>query len=541
KGEFLTLGEFGYLIRVSSDVSASQMSEAKLLYEKVHRVLSDYSDAVAFAPFFYTVENSTKIKDDVKWIVLLSSLVLILIYYILIKNIALLSHTLLALFSSMLFATLVTTLTFSNFSVISLAFGMSITAVSIDYLLHYYFHNFYQDDKIVDKNVLYGFLTTTAAFGIFSFIPIPIISQISFFAVASLSFAYLLFTFVFPRLQIRKYQQNIVVKNSSKKFSASLFFILSVLLIGFNVYNLKVDNNIRNLDYQNTKLLETEEFFKSSIKTNLKPVVVQAPTEEKLINNLHQLHKKLPSGFSFATFVQNKESCEKRKKRLNSYDFTALNTIINREASKIGFKDGYFKEAYTFTNNLPECKTPDLKIFNSYNLYIYSDNNSYYTIALVDDISKASTFDFVTNIDVKEMFAKQAVQMYDDLALYSSLVIIAVFVLLALSVKSRFLYALNFIIFPSSFVLAVLSVFYTINLMHLFSLIILIAIGIDYGIYMSNTNKQANTVLAIRYSLLSTFAGFGVLLFSSIVALESIGMVISLGIASIFILIRSMK
>ena len=122
-----------------------------------------------------------------------------------------------------------------------------------------------------------------------------------------------------------------------------------------------------------------------------------------------------------------------------------------------------------------------------------------------------------------------------------SMVVTAVFMLLFFSVKSKFLYALNFIIFPSSLVLAVLSIFYTINLMHLFSLIILIAIGIDYGIYMSNTKNQANTILAIRYSLLSTFAGFGVLAFSSIVALESIGMVISLGIISIFILIRSQK
>ncbi len=147
KGEYLALGEFGYLIRVSTDVSASEMNRAKVLYEKVQSVLREYPDAIAFAPFFYTVENSTKIKADVKWIILLSSLVLILIYYILIKNIRLLSHTLIALFSSMVFATLVSTLLYSNFNVLSLAFGMSITAVSIDYLLHYYFHNFYQDKK----------------------------------------------------------------------------------------------------------------------------------------------------------------------------------------------------------------------------------------------------------------------------------------------------------------------------------------------------------------------------------------------------------
>ena len=541
KGEFLILADFGYLIRVSTDVSASQMNQAKVLYEKIHSVLKEYPDAVAFAPFFYTVENSTKIKDDVKWIILLSTLVLILIYYILIKNIRLLSHTLLALFSSMVFATLISTLTYSNFNVLSLAFGMSITAVSIDYLLHYYFHNFYQDKKRVDKNVLYGFLTTTVAFGIFSFAPIPIISQISFFAVLSLSFAYLLFTFVFPKLSISEYKQEIIIKNSSKKLSASTFFILSVVLLSFSIYNLSLDNNIRNLDYQNTKLLNTEEFFKSSIKTDLKPIIVEANSEDELINNLHLLHHKLPSSFSFASFVQDNKSCEKKKKLLEKYNFSRLNSIINAEASKIGFRDAYFKESYVFAKKIPDCKIPNLDIFNSYNLYVYNDEKSYYTIALVDDISKASSFNFVTDIDVKEMFAKQADKMYDDLALYSILVVTAVFILLFFSVRAKFLYALNFIIFPSTLVLAILSVFYTINLMHLFSLIILIAIGIDYGIYMSNSNSQANTILAIRYSLLSTFAGFGVLVFSSIVALESIGMVISLGIISIFILIRSQK
>ncbi len=167
--------------------------------------------------------------------------------------------------------------------------------------------------KRVDKNVLYGFLTTTIAFGIFSFIPIAIISQISFFAVLSLSFAYLLFTFVFPKLHIAEYKKSVIVLNTSKKLSAPIFFILSILLLCFSVYNLSLDNNIRNLDYQNTKLLNTEEFFKSTIKTNLKPVIVQAKSKEELIDNLHLLNEKLQNSFSFATFVQNKKSCQKKK------------------------------------------------------------------------------------------------------------------------------------------------------------------------------------------------------------------------------------
>jgi predicted exporter len=89
--------------------------------------------------------------------------------------------------------------------------------------------------------------------------------------------------------------------------------------------------------------------------------------------------------------------------------------------------------------------------------------------------------------------------------------------------------------------MAILTTFVSVNIMHLFSLIILVAIGIDYGIYMSNSSKPRNTMLAISYSLLSTFAAFGVLIFSSIVALNSIGVVISLGCGAIFILIKVMR
>ena len=214
KGEFITLGDYGYLIRVSTDVSASQMNKAKSLYADIKQLLSSYDSVVSFAPFYYTVENSTKIQKDVQWILVLSTLVLLIIYYLLLRNIRLLSHTLVALFSSMIFAALMSTVIFSNFNVLSLAFGMSITAVSIDYLLHYYFHNFYQNKQKIDKNVLYGYLTTTVAFGIFTLVPIPIISQISFFSVMSLSFAYLLFTFIFPHLQLKEFRKDVEVKVS---------------------------------------------------------------------------------------------------------------------------------------------------------------------------------------------------------------------------------------------------------------------------------------------------------------------------------------
>lgn len=544
KGTNITLEGYGYLIRVKTDVLPSQMSEAKALYKEVQTVLSAYPDTIAFAPFFYTVENSEKIQSDVQLIILLSTIILLVIYYLLINNIRLLLHTLLALSSSMLFATLATTLLFTDFNILSLAFGMSISAVSIDYLLHYHFHSFYQDERRIDKNVLYGFLTTTVAFGVFSVIPVPMIAQISFFAVLSLSFAYMLFTFVFPLLQIKAYkapQQSVAVKNTSYKIPSSMIFIFSLSLLSYSVLNIQLDNNIRNLDYHNSELRAIEEIFKESNTNSYTPVIVQADSQKGLIEELHRLHGTISESFSLASFVLDPRRCQEKSAILHGYDFDTLRQMIKEEAVKVGFRENYFDEAYAFTKVLPSCGLRDLKIFESYGLSIYEEKGVYYSMALTADVIKAQGLGSVTSIDVRQMFAKVAGDMYASILFYSSIVLVIIILLLIYSVRTEFLHAFNYIIFPSGVVLACLVTFSTVNIMHIFSLIILIAIGIDYGIYMSNTRQRPSTILAIRYSLLSTFAAFGVLVFSTITALNSIGVVISIGILAIFLMIRIMR
>lgn len=540
-GEFIKLGDYGYLIKATTNISPSQMDKAKILYDEVNLLLSSYEDVTVFAPFFYTVENSQKIKNDVKWIVLLSGLVLLLVYYLLLKNIALLIHTLVALGSSMLFAILVSSLFLDNINALSLAFGMTITAVSIDYLLHYYFHDFYKSKDRIDKNVFYGFLTTVGAFGIFSFLPIAMISQISLFAALSLFFAYILFTFVFPLLKIEEYHVQPQPIQHPKKVPAYMFFILSALLLGFGLTNIKLDDNIRNLDYQNAKLQKSEELFKSAQKKELFPVMVKAATKDELIEELHKLQDKCDTTFSFADFVPTKKSCLQKIELLNSYDFDRLNKLLNEEALKIGYKRDYFKNAYKFINSDLSCKMDNLKIFEFYNLALYYDQKEYYTLAFVSDAKAAQELKSVESISTKDIFKEMSLEMYKNLLIYSSVVITFIVLLLIFFVKHRFLYALNYILFPASLVLFVLSTNYEVNIMHIFSLVILIAIGIDFGIYMSNTSKEATTMLAIKYSLLSTFGAFGVLIFSSIVALNSIGFVVSLGITAIYILMKVMR
>ena len=544
KGKYIALGGYGYLINVTTEVSPSQMNEARSLYYEIKKITGKYQEVIAFSGFFYTVENSTKIKEDVVFIAILSVFILLFVYIVVLKNIKLFTHTLVALLTSTLFATLVSFLRFDNLHVISLAFGMSITAVSIDYLFHYYFHDFYSKEKKIDKNVLYGFLTTLSAFAVFSFVPVTLIAQISFFTLCSLTFSYLLFTFVFKSLDLKGYEeqtQTTQIVQAKKGISPFIVLSFSLFLLAYSFLNIKLDKNIRNLDYDNKELGLIENTFKDSMGSELSPMIVQAATSEELISRLSILDANQADTFSLSSFVIDKNECLRRKNTLTHYDFSELNILLNSEAKKLGYKENYFQSAYKFNVESLSCNIPPLEMFESYKLSTLKRDNGIYTIAFVSNPQKAIKHDFVSSLNVKDMFSKVSEKMYEDIAQYSFFVLIVVLFLLFLGTKKKFFYALNYILFPFSVTLALLVTLYDINIMHIFASIILIAIGIDYGIYMSNTQKIHRTMMAVRYSLLSTFGAFGVLVFSSITALHSIGLVISLGVLFIYFLMRIMK
>lgn len=129
--------------------------------------------------------------------------------------------------------------------------------------------------------------------------------------------------------------------------------------------------------------------------------------------------------------------------------------------------------------------------------------------------------------------------MFENLLFYLALSFVSIVIIILFIVKQKAILALNFILFPLAVILLYLS-FIEVNIMHLFSMIVIVVAGIDYGIYMSKEHS-AQTNEAILYSLLTTFSGFGILVLSSIGAIHSIGEVITMGILSILFLILFIK
>jgi len=215
-----------------------------------------------------------------------------------------------------------------------------------------------------------------------------------------------------------------------------------------------------------------------------------------------------------------------------------LKNTLNSEAEQLGFKKGYFKYAYEPKRPFVNYTEENIK---AYGIDIVKVNDSYVAYGTVSKklYQKVLAYDFVESLSLKERFEESMETSINMLLKLGILALIMIVILLYFITKRAMLYAITFLIFPVAMV-SVYACFADINILHIFMLFVVLSIGIDYAIYLSKKNDNL-TKKAISYSLISTFAGFGVLIFSNVNALFSMGMVATIGIVSIFVLLLFLK
>lgn len=205
------------------------------------------------------------------------------------------------------------------------------------------------------------------------------------------------------------------------------------------------------------------------------------------------------------------------------------------------------KTILIFNKNEDELKKDLLKIAQKFkplsdilNPKIIQKDSMFYTKMNVAKDSDLSTLENI-NYDsrtIKELTDSITSGIYKPMIVILSAVVAIMIVVVLIITRS--LVSLSFVIFP----LAVIFGFLLngkVNIMHLFSLLIVVVSSIDYGIYVNKEGENSRTLHAIIFSALTTIAGFGFLAFSKILALHSFGIVIILGISAILFLLLIQK
>ncbi len=536
KNGHLILGKYGYLSIFS--LQSENLEAHKKLYKQIKSIIGEKKNVKVFSPLFYYVENSEIIRTDVNPIIYMAMAILLVMYLLLLRNISLLFNTISTLATSSMMALIVLTQLYDEVSIFVVVFGISISSIAIDYMFHHYMHGYYHQKKSYNKEVLFGFITTISAFFILSFTSFLLIKQIAIFSLVSLLISYIHFAFIYPYIGFR-----LEVLPKEKKWK-NLQFIKPKVLVFFSLLTILIssfwiefDFNLKNLDVDNTKLKQTEAFFyKHRGAQPNRNFMLKAESIDALITNAKQIVHNTPTSKVRLSILVNQTSFEKRQMTLLALQ--KVKQHLEEEATKLGFKKEYFNEAYKSIKSPPKYTMHQIE---DYGIDITNMDEVYITYGMVDkahyqDVLK---YEFVEDLSLKERFETSMKSAITSLSLLGFLSITVIVGLIYFFTKQAIFYALTFLLFPVA-VFAIYAQFVTINILHIFMIFIILAIGIDYAIYLSREN-DSQTIRAIHYSLISTFAGFGVLIFSNLNALHSMGIVATMGILSIIVLLLFLK
>lgn len=532
----LILKDYGYVSLFSLDKSINSLNEYERIYDEIKK--KETSNITTFSSIYYFVENSRYIKNDVNQIVLIALTLLIFLYFFILRNINLLTNTILTLSSSSLFATIFLTFIYEEISLFVLVFGLSISTIAVDYMFHHYFHKNYETKKDFNKEVFLGFFTTFSAFFILSFCDFLLIEQITRFAMVSLFISYVIFAFIYPRItfiqkEFKLYEQN---KISIKKI---YFFILSSAVLLISLQNINYDFDIKSLDYENRELRQKENFFKEHLnEENTQTVLVKASNINELILYNEQIKKIDSSAISSLDRLISKESFIKKYEELSQSKVKKIKEDLQKYISNTSFKKDSFKNAYVYELKIPAYSYEKLL---EYDISIKAHKDYYISYINVskekyNDILKK---EFIYSLSLKTLFEESLQKELEKIFILGLSSLVFIVLIIIFITKNKIIQALNFLLFPSALIFMYLS-FVTVNILHIFMFFIILSISIDYAIYSSKDNKK-QTNKAIIFSAISSFAGFGVLIFSNINSLFSMGSVASLGIFAILILILFQK
>ena len=534
----LIIEGYGYLTYF--DISSKNLAEHTEVQRHIDDTLAAYDpkEIRIFSPIFYYAENAQAIKTDVNHIILFAFSLLLILYVFILNNIHLLSNTLATLASSAIIAIIITTSLYPNVSIFVIVFGVSISTISIDYLFHHYLHGYYSTRKGFNREVLFGFLTTLGAFIIMSFTDFTLIKQISIFSIVSLTVAYLHFAFLYPVIGFRQQKTSgIRFATAPAQLSYRAIFALSSLIILVSPLWLTLDLNVKNLDYENISLQQKEKFFKTHLSEDEKvTVLIEADSIDQLIGRA----KKVKSLSRQATIplsgLVDTHSFEDHSNQLQK--LSQLKEHLTREAANTGFREGYFSEAYLTDLKLPHYTIDDL---TDYGISVLKIGSNYITYGSVDKKSSPSlsTLSFVKSLSLKTLFEASMQSSVEKLIKLGLLTLLFIFLMLLIITKKGVIRALAYLVFPLA-VIVVYGFFTPLNILHIFMIFVVLSISIDYAIYTAKS-IDSDTRKAITYSLMSTFAGFGVLIFSNINALFSMGIIATLGVVSLFFLLIFLK
>nr|WP_320165548.1 MMPL family transporter [uncultured Methylophaga sp.] len=477
---------------------------------------------------------------------------------------------LLPVFIGLIVASSVAFLVFERVHIVTFAFGAGLIGVAIDYALHFLCERQQRRDVIshILPGLALGLLSSVLAYAAQAITPFPGLRQMALFSIVGLISAWLTVVLwlplmtrrlpiTTPRLSDRIYRWQQQLPSVGQNLSVRILLIFLTIAAAISVFYGKTEDDIRLLQTSPPELLAQEQYVQHALGLNsstqfllnpceqielclqqeeqLKPVLERLQQQGQ-ISHYRMLSESVPSK---KTQTDNSQRVE----RLYQQELSSLYKLLNASEQMTG------QAWHKLDNDKLNRLTPDRKDEQGGLLSSPIIESEQAGLATVISLASSSSLSAQALVQLQATVPKlilvdqvdaisNLMQDYrQQIMLWMCLAYIGVFAILFWRYKNATWRIILPPMLASFFTLAILmAVLPGVNLFHFMALILVLGIGIDMGIFLTETSGATQTWLAVTLSVLTSLMAFGLLALSQTPVLMHFGLTVLLGLSWVWIL-----
>ena len=570
------------LLIASAAVPVTDTAGSRKLLESLNsslRGLPDYISADVMCGHTHSVSNEKLIKRDITFISIFVSVLLIVLFVFVIRDLSAVLIFLIPV-AAILFAADLSYVLLGKLSYWVIGLGSTVAGITIDYGTHVYFAARGKSEsapfvKHVIKPVSFGAFTTIAIFIAFFFSGIKGYNQLAVLTIITVILSTLISLFVLPHL-IQKtdsrssFTERFADKVERSDLSSGLWVLswifLTLLLIFFSFY-VDIEKDIKKIDGTEKDIILAEERFREIWGGEKTPavLVVNAKDYESGLETNERIYKDAVKAIgaenisSMAALWPSAKTRRENSVRWGRFwtpeRTQRLRGLLNEEGEKYHFSRNAFEPFFASLKVSPPLEKgdaggysdePDFSLFER---FVQKTDKEYRLVSYFPDTEENVHAMSRISEEYPGTYLVSAAVLSDTISeVVSADLKLMTWIAAVSMIALTYLCFLNFretliaLVPPLTGVIWLFGIMailgLSINVANMIAGVLAIGLTSDYGIFMTYRSRgevKAGTVLAITLCTVTTLIGAGVLVFAMHPALSSVGITMVIGVGSGFL------
>lgn len=533
-------------------------------------------------PGSFAVKARHSIQKTLKVLSVVASILIVALLFIAYRSLTLVVLAGLPIISAILFSMAMANMIYGYVHGITLAFGITLLGICIDYPVHLFSH--LREDWAVDfslnqimPTMLLGFATTGLGYMVLMFSGFQGLEQLAIFAVTGLASALAVTRWVLPSLlkntmaseNLRFLRCDSFVGHAGSRYTLLALLAFAAVLMVWNAF---IDGNIWQKDISSLSPVPTKDrLLDREIRRDLKAaevnhVFIQVNDDvQQILQNTERLASELQAlvdeGLVDQVLAPTNLLPSEKHQRDNQQMLPSreeLESIVRRAVDGTPFKQeifGQFIEDVVQQRQLetltPEdiYKTPVGRLIGS---DLFQRSGTWISIIRLSGVKdEGELVAWLHNhpelardyLNLRQHTSELLGSYADNVVHWLITGLFVMFVVLLIRMRS-IASAIRVMLAP---VLAILisiglNIWFCgeVNLFHLMSVLMIIGLGIDYSLFINRRSSDAadkyNSCHGVLISACSTLLAFGVLILSDVAVLMAIGQTVAIGVIASLLL-----